>query len=245
MRFPTRLRSGFVAMVCALAPIPQAAHASALLLDTVTGNASAWSDSLNTTLAPFGLVQVGDSDVQIGRFGIFGQLIPNATATAANVRWDIFGADGTRIYDSGSVLTDGSGISTWFDSPAFSSPITLSANSDYYIGLITDASFLTRYYYPGAATVTGNGLSSPGGNQAGSNGVVTNFADPMLSSVSQFVQVGERVFPPGLSPQDVPLPQPIPLLLAAWLFASGLLALGGAVGGRRQLAAATASEQAA
>jgi hypothetical protein len=213
-------------MLVAAAAMPRAADASQTLLDTVSGNLTASGDSLNTNLAPFALVRVGASDVQIGGIGIYGQLFPNATAARANVRWSIFSANGTSVYDSGPMLTNGSSTSTWFDSPGFQSPLTLNANSDYYYGLITDASFLTRYYYDPehpAGTITGNGISSPGGNQPGSNGVVNGFGNPTLYSTSRVVQVGGRILAPVLSPTGTLSPVPIPL--AAWLFGSGLLVL--------------------
>jgi hypothetical protein len=221
-----RSRIGFAATLCGLL-LSGAASASTVLLDTVSGNPTAEGDSLNTVLAPFALVHVGPVDVQVGSIGVFGRLIPNAATNAAYVRWSIFGADGGRRYDSGPVRTRGSASSVWFDAPEFSAPVTLSANSDYYIGLSTDATFVTRYFYDAshpAVTIAGDGLASPGGNQAGSNGVVTNFSGPTLSSPSQVVQVGARILAPGVLPETV-LPKPIPLPPAAWLFGSGLIAL--------------------
>jgi hypothetical protein len=235
MRILTGLRSGAVAIAIACTLLSGAARASVLILDSVSGNAATAGDSLTSASAPFGLVRTGASDVQIDRFGIYGRLLPSGTATSANVRWAVFSANlgSLPIWDSGPQAVAGTGISTWYDSPLFASPLTLSANRDYYIGLITDANFNLRRFYPGAATIWGNGISSPGGNFAGSNGTVTNFANPALTRMDLSVQVGERVFTPDTV--DL-LPKPIPLPAAAWLFGSGLLALGAGLRRRARLA---------
>lgn len=197
------------------------AWASVVLLDTVSGNTASAGDSFTGTHAPFGLVRVLGDDVDVGRIGVYGELIPNGAQTAANVRWDIFKADGTRVYDSGVVTVTAASGGTWYDSPEASAPIRLAANSDYYVGMITDANFLLRYFLPNAQNVLGIGIVSPGGNFSGSNGVVTNFSDPALTRIDLTVQLGERVFAPELL-----VPLSIPLPAAAWLFGPGLLLIG-------------------
>jgi hypothetical protein len=189
----------------------------------VTGNVATAGDSLTSTSAPVGLISVGANPVQIESIGIFGQLLPNGVSTTVNVHWSIFGStlNSTPLWDSGVQVVTAVAGSAWYDSPVMATPLTLNAGTNYYIGLITDANFLLRYFKPGAVTITGNGLSSPGGNFAGSSGTATNFASPTLSKNNLTVQVGERVF----APDAAVLPRPVPLPPAAWLFVSGLLAL--------------------
>ncbi|MEI6719591.1 MAG: hypothetical protein WCO67_02420 [Betaproteobacteria bacterium] len=200
-----------------------------MILDTVTGNAATPGDSLTSTSAPFGLISVGASPVQIESIGIFGQLLPNGASTTASIRWSIFSSIpnvatlplGTLVWDSGVQAVTAAAGSTWYDSPVMAVPLTLNAGANYYIGLITDANFLLRYFKPGAVTITGNGLSSPGGNFAGSSGTATNFSSPTLTKNNLTVQVGERVF----APDAAVVPRPVPLPAAGWLFVSALMAL--------------------
>jgi hypothetical protein len=213
--------------VLSLALIGAAWHetgvASTVILDTVTGNVAIAGDSLTSTSAPVGLISIGAASVQIEGFGIFGQLLPNGAATTASVRWTLFSStvNSIPLWDSGVQVVAAAAGSVWYDSPVMATPLTLNAGTNYYIGLITDANFLLRYFKPGAVTITGNGLSSPGGNFAGSSGTATNFASPTLSKNNLTVQVAERVF----APDAAVLPKPVPLPAAVWLFASGLLAL--------------------
>lgn len=197
--------------------------AATVILDTVTGNLATAGDSSTSTTAPVGLISVGASPVQIQGFGIFGQLLPNGVSTTANVRWSIFTStlNSTPLWDSGVQVVTAAVGAAWYDAPLMATPLTLNAGTSYYIGLMTDANFLLRYYKPGAVTITGNGLSSPGGNLAGSSGTSANFANPTLTKNNLTVQVGERVY----APDAAVLPQPVPLPAAAWLLFSGLIAL--------------------
>jgi hypothetical protein len=211
-----------------------AARATTVILDTVTGNLATPSITNNTGPGggPVGLIRVGSSNVEIDHFGVYGNL-----PSAATVSWDIFTSAGALVYNSGPVALAASpnGSASWFDSPLLATPITLAANTNYYIGLMTTGNFFLQYYASGAVDVVGNGVTSPGGNfrgspsntvcgatpggVCGSSGTASNFFNPALTRTDLSVQVAMRLYAPD---NDV-LPRPVPLPASAWLCGSGLL----------------------
>jgi beta-glucanase (GH16 family) len=140
---------------------------------------------------------IGDSNVQIGGFGVWGKQLNDG-----NVKFAIFEAVFFQFEPGGATLTAGEPVyisdaiaqvaatDQWFDSPALS--LVLNANTTYYMGLISDQPFTFRYSTD-APALTQNGLTSGQAGIAGANGTMRTFAAPFMAESAGTGQPAIRI----------------------------------------------------
>ena len=127
---------------------------------------------------------VGDSDVEIGGFGVWGSQLNDGNTKFAIFEAVFFEFEPGTILTSGELVYISDAIAQvvatdqWFDSPALS--LVLNANTTYYIGLISDQPFTFRYSAD-APALTQNGLISGQAGIPGANGAMRNFAAPFMA----------------------------------------------------------------
>ncbi len=211
----SRWKTGLLAACAALGVMAHRADAD-LIIDTMPTNPGAASISRTPGNADGGIttvIDVGASNVEIGSFGTFGQLMADG-----DVKFVIFAdtPNSAPIFSTGPIAMTAAGAAQWYVSPEID--FTLMANTTYLLGLIADQAFTYHGDVPGTAVTSGGltAVDSDNGNTGPS------FANPVNSGDGSVLNSFEAF---------TPVPEPASL---------GLLGMAGAVVGaasfRRRLA---------
>lgn len=204
------MKNRFLKGIVASLAITLSGFANAALIFDNLGNIEANDITDETRVANSAImthILVGGSDVDITGMGVFGAL-----RSDGDYRFVIFDSLGTLNYLGGVQSSLATGLQ-WFDSLAFN--LTLTANTSYYMGLISDQSFTYRWSLD-APQFTMGGLTSTAGGISGTNGNASNFLAPNLDNTCCIVQQSLR-----LSSGVTSVPEPSTLAI----FALGMFGL--------------------
>ena len=121
-------------------------------------------------------IDVGPSNVLLDSFGTFGQLLSDGL-----LKWVVFDETanphppgGPPVFSTAAIPSSAAGSLQWYDSPSLN--LTLLANHTYFMGVISNESFVYSTDRPGVS-VSGGGLTFV----ANSNGNTEDFNAPVDS----------------------------------------------------------------
>ncbi len=194
------MRISLVLPLIALVCLSTAPATASVLLNTVDGGQ--YFETRDSGDAILTFVVVGASNVTIGAFGPYGEMLASGDA-----KWIIldYSDPTTPVFVSAPVALGAATAPEFYDIEGLS--FTLQANHSYFMGLIANVPFSYGWEFQGFSAVataeTANGLTAP----VGPNGNATGFDSPAWD--------GQGLVQQSIRIDDAAVPEPSAIILLA------------------------------